>query len=61
MLLPASDGQRIVGERELELLLVADVLADAFVAATVQVDDGRPPRHVLQRKSVRLELDTVDR
>ena len=47
-------------KHELEILLVADVLADALVPAAVQVDDGRPPRQMLERERVRLQLDAVD-
>ena len=54
-------GQSVQGERELQLAVVADVLADALVPCAVQVDDGRSSREVLQRKLVRLELDALDR
>jgi hypothetical protein len=57
--LAAQVGQRVVRERELELLLVGDVLADALVAAAVEVDDGRAPRHVAQREREVLELDPL--
>ena len=59
-MLAGQVGQRVVGERELQLLLVADVLADALVPGAVEVDDGRAAREVLQRQLVRLELDALD-
>ena len=42
-------------------LLVGDVLADALLAAAVEVEDGRAAGEVPQRQDVRLELDPLDR
>ena len=57
---PVEVRERVLGERELEILLVADVLTDALVPRSVEMDDRCAARHVLQRQVEVLELDALD-